>query len=154
MQNFDGDLPDLPLHLARLKAEHGAKKVDDGLVLSGDTIIVFDGVVMGKPKGKDEARAFINRLSGHWHDVLSGICIKDAATQRTVSGSEVTKVHFMEMTEDEVEFYLENEKDLMYLAGGYAIQGLASLFIDRIEGCYPNVVGLPMNLLHRMLKVF
>ena len=64
MENYDGDLPDLPLHLARLKAEHGAKKVDSGLVLSGDTIIVFDGVVMGKPKGKDEARAFIKRLSG------------------------------------------------------------------------------------------
>jgi len=154
MQHYDGDLPDLPLHLARLKAEHAAKKVKEGIVIAADTVIVFDGKVMGKPKDKEEARGFVRQLSGNWHDVFSGICIKDAHTQRTISGGEVTKVHFIEMTEEEISYYVDTESNLLDLAGGYAIQGIAALFIDRIEGCYPNVVGLPVNLVHRMLKMF
>ena len=115
-------------------------------VLGADTTVVIGGRMLGKPAGDAEARFMLRELSGRRHEVLTGICLKQGtAISRDWA---VTQVWFAEMSQAEIDEYVAsgepNDK-----AGGYAIQGLASKFIDRIDGCYFNVVGLPVALVYR-----
>ncbi len=136
--------------LARAKAE--AVPVAAGeVILGADTVVVAGGEILGKPTDKNDARRMLRLLAGREHEVLTGICLRSAS--RAVAGVETTRVRFVELSEAEIQEYVASGEP-MDKAGGYAIQGLASKYIDRIEGCYFNVVGLPVALVHRRLREF
>ena len=133
--------------LAREKAE--AVPVAPGEILLGaDTVVVAGGQVLGKPADERHAAWMLRQLSGRQHEVLTGICLR--TLDRLVVEAESTRVRFVELSEAEIAQYVASGEP-MDKAGAYGIQGLASKFIDRIEGCYFNVVGLPMALVYRHL---
>ena len=134
--------------LAREKAEAVRASLDD-VVLGADTVVVLDRHVLEKPVDAEDARRMLRLLSGRDHVVITGVCLRSA--QRLIVDSERTIVRFMAMTEEEIEQYAASGEP-MDKAGAYAIQGLASKFIVRVEGCYFNVVGLPVAKVYRMLR--
>ncbi|HEX2947754.1 MAG TPA: Maf family protein [Clostridia bacterium] len=136
--------------LARMKAEDVAKKVGKGIVLGADTIVVCDDEIFGKPADEEHARRMLENLSGRIHLVITGVALVNAETGETKSGHEITKVSFAELTKDEIEAYLKTGEHLGK-AGAYGIQGKAALFVKSLNGCYSNVVGLPLQRLYRML---
>ena len=136
--------------LAREKAEAAMRLVPDGLVLGADTTVVVDKDVMGKPCDEADARQMLGRLSGRWHTVLTGVAlITGGESYRCVVAHEATRVRFASISDDEISWYLSTGEP-MGKAGAYAIQGRAALFIEKIEGDYWNVVGLPMRLVYNM----
>lgn len=136
--------------MAREKAE--AVSAEDGeLVLGADTVVCIDGQVLGKPRDAEDAKRMLTLLSGRWHEVITGICIHSASD--TIVDLARTRVHFVSLSPSEIEQYVASGEPFDK-AGAYAIQGLASKYIDRIEGCYFNVVGLPVSLVFRHLKGF
>ena len=134
--------------LARAKAE-AVPVPEGGIVLGADTAVVAGGEILGKPADPDDAARMLRLLSGRWHEVVTGICLRAAGG--LVVDAQTTRVRFAPLTEDEIRSYAGSGEP-MDKAGGYAIQGLASKFIERIEGCYFNVVGLPMALVYRRLR--
>jgi septum formation protein len=137
--------------LARRKAEAIARKIDRGLVLAADTLVHYRGLMLGKPADAEEARRMLQLLSGDHHEVITALYLIDAATGRIESGLSTTTVWMKELTLQEIAAYLATGEPYDK-AGAYGIQGLAALFISRIEGCYFNVVGLPLNLLQELLN--
>ena len=119
------------------------------IVLGADTIVVVGGRVLEKPANVAQARAMLRLLSGREHTVITGICLRHAGGRIVDSAS--TKVHLARLTKREIEEYVASGEP-MDKAGAYAIQGLASKFIDSIGGCYFNVVGLPVPLVYRHWK--
>ena len=146
-----------PIEYVELKALEKARAVarlfTEGIVIAADTVVFVDNEILGKPRSIDEAKDFLRRLSGKTHYVATGVAVIDAATMREIVDSEVTKVKFRELSEEEIELYVKTGEPLDK-AGGYAIQGLASVFIERIEGDFWNVVGLPIPLLYYILKTY
>jgi septum formation protein len=118
------------------------------IVLGADTIVVVDSQVLEKPINAGDATRMLGLLSGREHEVITGICLRSDA--RTIVDIATTRVRFVPLTRAEIEAYVASGEP-MDKAGAYAIQGLASKFIDRIEGSYSNVVGLPVSLVHRRL---
>ncbi len=136
--------------LAQAKAE--AVPAGDGdIVLGADTVVVIDGEILGKPDSAEDAVRMLRRLSGREHAVMTGICLRNAS--RCVVDTETTGVRFVPLTEQEIREYVASGEP-MDKAGAYAVQGLASKFIDRIDGCYFNVVGLPVARVYRLLARF
>ena len=124
------------------------------LVISSDTVVAADGKILGKPRDLSDARSMLSRLEGRDHSVFSGIAvilIKNGRIIKSASESEETAVRFAPMTEKEIEFYINNES-VLDKAGAYAIQGIASAWIEKIDGDYFNVVGLPVRRLFRLLS--
>jgi septum formation protein len=135
--------------VARLKGREAAATRRGGIVISADTVVVAGSDFLGKPASRADARRMIKRLSGRWHEVVTGLCLTDCSVRRTVSGHSRTRVHFRRLLPSEIEWYLDTG-EYRDKAGAYAIQGHASLFIDRIEGCYFNVVGFPVQVFERL----
>ena len=125
------------------------KNKKDLLLIACDTLVYAEGEFMGKPRDKQDAERMMRLLSGKAHFVVSGIYIYHNG--RECIASEKTKVTFDEMTDDEIESYISTDEPYDK-AGGYAVQGLASVYIRGLEGDYFNVVGLPVNLLCKTLK--
>jgi septum formation protein len=121
----------------------------DETVLGADTTVVIEGEMLGKPADAADAKHMLERLSGQRHEVVTGICLKTGAT--LVSDFSSTRVWFMSLSPEEIDAYVASGEP-MDKAGAYAIQGLASKYIEKIEGCYCNVVGLPVALVHRHLR--
>ena len=134
--------------LSRAKAE-AARRTPDEIVLGADTVVVVDGRIFEKPSGPDDAARMLRELSGRDHVVITGITISHAG--RMVQDEASTTVRFVSMTDSEIAEYVASGEP-EDKAGAYAIQGLASKFIDRIEGDYFNVVGLPVALVYKHLK--
>lgn len=122
---------------------------DNTLVIGCDTVVCCDNEILGKPKSHDDAFRMIKMLEGRSHNVISGVTI--IYNGKTLVRHEVTKVFFDSMTDEQIESYVSGDEPYDK-AGGYAVQGIASRFIGRLEGCYFNVVGLPVNLLCRMTE--
>src|SRR3954469_14140774 len=141
--------------LARRKAEVVAKRNPGKLVLGADTIVVVDDEILGKPRDAADAARMLRMLSGRSHEVITGVCVARLAisNQQLATCSEQTKVFFEEIAEDEIEAYIAPGEP-MDKAGAYAIQGIASRWVSRIEGDYANVVGLPVALVWKMLQKF
>jgi septum formation protein len=118
-------------------------------VLGADTIVVIEGQILEKPSSPADAARMLRLLSGQVHEVMTGVCLLHAG--REFRAVETTRVSFIPLTEAEIEAYALSGEP-MDKAGAYAIQGLASRFIDRVEGCYFNVVGLPVSRVYRMLR--
>lgn len=148
----------LPVQIAANNALGKAREVAGrtttrGLVLGADTIVVCRGQVLGKPKDRDDARRMLGLLSGRWHDVLTAIALVDAVDGHAETDVVNTRVHMRTLVDDELDNYLSSGEPFDK-AGAYGIQGLAAQFVDCIDGCYFNVVGLPlsrtMELIRRM----
>ena len=136
--------------LSDRKASAVAEKHTDAIVLGADTL-VYNGSVLGKPHTKENAVRMLTKLSGKWHDVYTGITLIDTRNGRKIRHCEKTRVHFRLLDAAEIEAYAATEEPLDK-AGAYGIQGAAEAFIDRIEGSYSNVVGLPLAALTKMFK--
>ena len=121
----------------------------ENIVLGADTVVVIDGVILGKPKDPADAVRMLELLSGRKHDVITGICLRRGS--ELVSDWAMTMVWLIPLSHDEISEYVASGEP-MDKAGGYAIQGLASKFIERIDGSYANVVGLPIELVYRHLR--
>lgn len=137
-----GDPEHLVVENARRKAE--AVAVEGDLVIACDTDVVLDGEVLGKPADAGEARAYLDRMSGRAHTVMSGLVVREDGEER--SGLEKTTVVFKDLTEEEKERYVRFG-EWEGRSGGYAIQTLGSSLVSRLEGSVSNVVGLPVGLL-------
>ncbi len=121
------------------------------IILGADTIVDLDGVALGKPVDKDDARRMLNLLSGRDHQVHTGIALYDPAAEKLISSYETTKVFFRKLTDEEIEDYIDSGEP-MDKAGSYGIQARGALFIRRIEGCFFNVMGLPLAKFWEMYK--
>ncbi len=142
--------------LGCLRADDGDASRRDGqqsaeLIVAADTVVVVDGDILGKPRDDSDAAAMLRRLSGRWHEVVTGVSVR--AGLRETGSVAVTRVQFAELTETDIDWYVTSG-ETVDKAGAYAIQGLGSRFIPRIDGSYANVVGLPISLVQELLKRF
>jgi septum formation protein len=146
--------PENAMRLAHAKAVDVARKVEEGIVVGADTIVVLDGEYLGKPSNHSDAVRMLGLLSGRTHAVVTGISIVDRPTNKSVTEHEKTSVTFREIPSEEIEMYV-SQGSPMDKAGAYGIQDdYGAVFVSRIEGCYYNVVGLPVSRFHRMLQEF
>lgn len=144
-------LEDAPLYTAKEKAAAVFNKLnEDEIIITADTIVMLDNKIYGKPKDKLDAYNMIKTLSGKTHQVITGVCCYSKDKQINIEFSDVTNVSFTDISDEILEKYLENA-EYIDKAGAYAVQGLASMFVEKIEGSYDNVVGLPMGRLARNL---
>lgn len=141
------------IRVAGLKAAEVAARHRSGLIIGVDTIVVSGNKILGKPQSRTDARSMIECLSGKWHEVLSGICLIDCRQNHKRSGFGRSRVHFRRLSSAEIEWYLETG-EYRDKAGAYGVQGYASLLIDRIEGCYFNIVGFPLTAFQNLCKKF
>jgi septum formation protein len=144
-----GEAPDRYVErVARLKADACARQLAGRTIVAADTAVVVDDDVFGKPADATDATRMLERLSGRAHRVMTGVVV---IGRRQVSAVETTIVQFATLSSSDIVWYVASGEP-MDKAGGYAIQGLASRFIPRIEGSYSNVVGLPIATLARLLE--
>jgi septum formation protein len=150
---YPGESPAaLVQRLANAKADLvTARAVGPAIVLAADTIVVLDDNILGKPASLEDARQMLQQLSGRTHSVLTGVALIRLPDGERRQFIESTLVHFRPVTEQEISSYLATEEPLDK-AGAYAIQGQAGRYIPRIEGCYFNVVGLPLSRVLTELK--
>jgi septum formation protein len=143
---YPGEAPAaLVKRLANAKADLvTARAVGPAIILAADTVVVLDDKILGKPNSREEARHMLQQLSGRTHSVFTGVALIRLPDGERRQFIESTLVHFRPITEEELSSYLATEEPYDK-AGAYAIQGWAGLYIPRIEGCYFNVVGLPLS---------
>jgi septum formation protein len=139
--------------LAKGKAMDVAQRVKKGIVIGVDTFVTLGKKKLGKPKSMKDAKKSLRMLSGKVQKIYSGVAIIDAATGKELIDYEVTKVHFRKISNKEIDAYIKTGES-EGKAGSYAIQGLGVVFISKIEGCYTNVIGMPLFKLTHMLKKF
>lgn len=141
--------------LAREKAEVVANRNPGKIVLGADTIVLVDDQILGKPRDPADAKRMLRLLSGRAHQVITGVAIVflESEYRKLETRSEKTKVFFDKLTSADIEAYIAT-REPMDKAGAYAIQGIASRWITKIEGDYANVVGLPVALVWEMLQKF
>ncbi|MEK7540947.1 MAG: Maf family protein [Patescibacteria group bacterium] len=140
-------------HLSLGKARDVAKRYKDAIVISADTIVAVGNEVFGKPKTPERAKYMLEKLSGRAHSIITGFTIIDTKSSKQISNSVETKVYFKNLSEQEIDSYIATGEPLDK-GGGYAIQGKAALFVEKIEGDYFNIVGLPILSLSEELKKF
>ena len=138
---------DYVLRLAGEKAEAVAR--GDELVLGADTTVVIDGEIVGKPTDAADAARMLRALGGRWHEVLTAVHLRRGSQIRAEVA--ITRVKFAPLSDEEIKWYIASGEPFDK-AGAYAIQGYASLFIERIEGSYSNVVGLPVQLVYQLAR--
>ncbi len=132
--------------LARQKAEAVAEEHPQAWCIGADTMVVVDGEILGKPHNETDACRMLQRLQGRSHLVYTGVCLYQKAAEKRYSGYRRTRVWFAPMTPQQMDAYIRTGEP-MDKAGAYGIQGRAAAYIQRIDGCYFNVVGLPVQLL-------
>lgn len=137
--------------LARSKAEAVASRLSEGMVLGADTTVVVANQILGQPVDEADARRILRLLNARWHEVLTGVAVVRVGGETRV-GYERTRVRFAEMSEDEIDWYVETGEPFGK-AGAYGIQGKASLFIEEIEGDYFNIMGLPIRLVYELTRL-
>lgn len=136
--------------LARDKARAISRLRPQEYVLGADTIVVVDGAMLGKPRDAADAARMLRMLMGSTHQVITGVCLVKRVAYEDIR-SEITSVTMLKLSDDDIQAYVATGEP-MDKAGGYAIQGIASRWIPRIEGDYSNVMGLPVSLVYRMLQ--
>lgn len=141
------------LALQKARAVAARQTVPGQIVLGADTIVVLDGRILGKPDGTAGARAMLRALGGRAHRVITGLALVETGSGRMVQGDEQTTVWMRPLAPEEIEAYLVTGEPLDK-AGAYGAQGYGASFIERVEGCFYNVVGLPLARLVVMLRAF
>ncbi len=131
-----------------LKAKYPSKDI---VIIGADTIVTLEGKILGKPQSYSDAERMLWELSGRTHKVITALYVIRLPSMRDVFGWEETQVKFRELTSHEIKLYLES-KEYMDKAGGYGIQGRGVFLVEKIEGDYQNVVGLPIVLLYRLMQ--
>lgn len=124
---------------------------EEYLILGADTTVEIDGTILGKPKDYADAVRMLESIQGKWHRVITGITLVNAKTRAVVTESEVTRVKIRSMTPEMIRAYLKTGESLDK-AGAYGAQGFGSLIVERVEGCFYNVIGLPLYKLSRLLE--
>jgi len=151
-ENLNGMQPeDFVIHYSQKKAEAIQKIHTDSFIIGADTIVVLNNKIIGKPKNDEDAFQILKKLSGKCHEVLTGVSILFHDSQ--VSDIAKTKVYFNPISDEDIREYVSTGEP-MDKAGAYGIQGYGSQFIDKIEGCYFNVMGFPIPLFYEMCKKF
>ncbi len=139
------------LRLSRLKALSVKPKFTEGFILGADTTVVLDGNILGKPEDPLQAKAMLRKLSGRRHEVYTGLTLIDAKTGKEVQGYERTSVKIRRLSLEEIDAYVATGEPLDK-AGSYGIQGYGAGIVEKIEGCYFNVVGLPIVRLVMLVR--
>ena len=139
--------------LALFKARAVAKQCNKGVIIGADTLVFLDGKLLGKPTDDEDAIAMLTQLSGTSHEVVTGVALVDALTERTIAWAETTQVYFRNLHRTEIAEYIATG-EAADKAGAYGIQERGAAFVRRIEGCYFNVVGLPLASLVEHLSNF
>lgn len=148
---LDGEIPEEYVkRIALDKAQRVSESRPDSWVIGADTSVICDGKLLGKPSGSDDAKAMLQLLSGRGHEVLSGVAIVNKSRGICESAVACTQVFFRMLDKKEISHYVATGEP-MDKAGAYGIQGEAGAFVERIEGSYTNVVGLPLELLRDKL---
>jgi len=146
-----------PLELAKSLSVHKAKAVGNkntgAIIIAADTFVVLGERIIGKPNSLAEAKEILTELKGRTHSVITGFTVMDTSNSKIVSQSVETKVFVKDLSVEEIDAYIETQEP-MGKAGAYAIQGLGAAIIDRIEGDYYNVIGLPVDAIVCVLKKF
>jgi len=150
---LDGEHPvQCVKRLALEKMEIAKRKVDSSIIITADTIVVLGKKVIGKPTSKTDARKILSLLSGKVHTVYTGFCVLNQKTKKIIADFEKTEVEFCKLTKDEIADYVKGGSP-MDKAGAYGIQDdFGAVFVKRINGCYYNVVGLPLTKLYNALR--
>ncbi|HEX4925906.1 MAG TPA: Maf family protein [Bdellovibrionales bacterium] len=149
-------LDDALMDLARRKAGHlidsgRLSKIPDFLVLASDTEVIFDNKTLGKPATIEENVSFLRLLSGQTHDVKTAVCLWDGPSRKAVTGLCTTRISFENLSENQINAYVTSKRPLDK-AGGYGVQELPPGFVRAIDGPLDNVIGLPVQLVERMLS--
>ncbi len=148
-EDFKGNPPsELVEALAQRKVREVASRHPHALIIGADTVVVVDGEILGKPGSLGDGARMLKRLSGRWHEVVTGLAL--VLGDREVVSHAVTHVLFAPLTSQEIDSYLSTGEPLDK-AGAYAIQGIGGLFVEEIKGSYSNVVGLPLRLLYVLM---
>lgn len=142
--------------LALIKAAAAAEMLNrakdkTSLIISADTVVSCDGKILGKPKNEDDAVNMISMLSGREHEVYTGVCVMRMSDSFSVAGYEKTIVKFNDLSAEMIERYVKT-KEYADKAGGYGIQGKGAVLVEKIDGDYSNVVGLPLSKLCKILE--
>lgn len=152
-ENFPSNLKgeEIPLFLSNLKAENCPEQIKDNtLIIAADTVVLIDGQILGKPVDKNEAMIMLRQISGTSHQVITGVTLKSIYYKKSFSST--TRVNFYPLNEDEINYYVKKYKPIDK-AGAYGIQEWIGLMgIENIEGCFYNVMGLPLPKLYQELK--
>lgn len=157
LQDIDESYPntlrgeEIPMYISGKKAEaYKQTMADDELIITADTIVYDNGQVLGKPKDRGEAMQMLRELSGHAHEVITGVSV--VTKEKTVQFASTSKVYFAELTDEEIAYYVDEYKPFDK-AGAYGIQEwIGFVAVTRIEGSYFNVMGLPIQRLYTELK--
>ena len=144
---------ELVQHLAEGKARAVAVRHPDALIIGADTVVACDGKVFGKPSTPQEGREMLKILSGKTHTVLTGFVVIDSETGKKISRTVATDVRFKALSDEDIDSYIA-DGEFSGKAGGYAIQGSGSRFVERIQGDMDNVIGLPLQALLEELAKF
>jgi septum formation protein len=141
------------VRVALEKARIAAERAGEGIVIAADTIVAIGDIILGKPADAGDAKHMLELLAGKEHRVVTALAVMDAATARCAARISTTRVWFRELSGREIAAYVATGEPLDK-AGAYGIQERGALLVERIEGCYSNVVGLPLSLLGEMLRGF
>jgi septum formation protein len=139
------------LELSKLKARSVRGDFSRGYILGADTIVVFDRGILEKPADRADARAMLGKLCGRLHEVYTGLTLIDAGSGKELQGYEKTRVKIRRMSATEIDAYIETGEP-MDKAGSYGIQGYGAAIVERVDGCYFNVVGLPIVRLLGLIR--
>lgn len=149
---FKGNVDEYVVDLAKGKALSVKESLkEEAIIIAGDTVVVLDDKILGKPNNEEDAYNMLKQLSGRTHRVYSGLVVINMYNNKIEQESLYTEVKFSNLTEEEIESYIKTGEPLDK-AGAYGIQGYGGVFTEGINGCYYNVVGLPLNLLNKMLR--
>ena len=149
---FNGDAEEYVINLAKGKAISTKEKLsNDSIIIAGDTVVVLDGKILGKPKNEEDAFKMLRELSGKIHRVYSGITVINMYNNKSEEAAIYTEVKMSSLTDREILEYIKTGEP-RDKAGAYGIQGYGGIFVEEIKGCFYNVVGLPLNLLNKMLN--
>lgn len=149
---FYGNCAKYVMELAKGKALAVSEIINvDAVIIGSDTLVAYNGHILGKPKNELEAFQMLKLLSGNVHQVYSGVAVYDTSLKELKTDYVCTNVKFSEITEEEIKKYIATGEP-MDKAGAYGIQGFGGVFVEEIEGCYYNVVGLPLNKVKFMLR--
>ena len=148
-ESFSGRPSETVMEISRRKAAAVAARHSDSIIIAADTLVFADGA-LGKPHTPERAKEMLRSLAGNWHHVYTGITVINTRSGRILRNVDKTRVHLVPMTEQEIDAYVATGEPLDK-AGAYGIQGMGGMFVDRIDGSYSNVVGLPMSMLRTIL---
>jgi septum formation protein len=144
---------ELARFLSRKKAETVSRKYKNSIIIAADTFIVFKNRLLGKPRSNTEAKKMLEMLNGKTHSVITGFTIIDTGRDKVLSRSAKTTVYFKRISKKEIKAYV-GSKEPLGKAGAYAVQGLGAILIEKIDGDFFNVMGLPLSALIESLKKF